>query len=779
MIASAAAAATGTGNDALAARPSRKPEGPSLWYDAPAKDWSEALPLGNGRLGAMVFGGTGEEHIQINEQTLWGGSPHDYSAADKTDVLAQLREQILSGRLAEATAEGQKFLGDPSTLMPYQPFVDLTLTFAGHDGAQDYRRCLDLSRAMHEVHYRIGNTGFARQTFISFPDKVLAVRLTADRPGALNFRLVMSSPQPGAAFIEDQDGTWLLSGRVPPRQNPEWSWTASWDRPGLTYAARLAVLNRGGGIATRDGAVVVEGADEVVLLLSGASSYKTYNDISGDPVAVTRDVLYAARTSPYARLVRKHTQDFGELFGRVHLSLESSPSLDALPTDARLKQYRSQPDPALEALYFQYGRYLLISSSRAGGQPANLQGIWNKDLLPAWSSKWTTNINLQMNYWIAESGDLWETQIPLWDLIRDLTVTGTETARHFYNADGWVLHHNTDIWRATAPVDGPWGIWPMGGVWLVNQMWDHYLYSEDPAFLSGRAYPAMKGAVEFALDFLIEAPLDSAAPGCLITCPSVSPENQYRQGDASYHLTYAATMDIELLRELFANFALASQRLGVDAQLREKALQAAGRLPLVKIGAKGQIQEWIEDFTENEPEHRHTSHLYGLYPGHSISREATPGLAKAAARSLELRGDEGTGWSMAWRINLYARLAKGEHAHAMLRRLLTDFTQPNLLDVCPPFQIDGNFGAPAGISEMLLQSDRDNLMLLPGLPQAWRSGMVRGLRARGGLKVDMVWKDGRLLSATIHSRQSRKVSVIANEKSMAVALRAGVNHIPV
>ena len=756
-----------------------EPHANTLWYRQPAAVWNEALPLGNGRLGAMVFGGTAQERIQVNAQTLWGGAPHDYDGAPRGAQLAPLRQAIFDGNLAEAERLGEGFLGDPKVLCPYQPFVDLALGFAGHDAAQDYRRSLDLARGVHTVSYRVGQTRFRRECFVSFPDKVLVVRLSADRPGALDAAIALTSKLPGIVVRPDDvagaGGGWLLEGQIAPRRNPPASWTASWDEPGVRFAARLRILQRGGRREEDANGSQVRGADEIVLVLAGATSFRRYDDISGDPAADTQATLGAVATMPWTRLLARHEADHAGLFKRVDLALGDSAGAALQPTDLRLKAYAAAPDPALEALYFQYGRYLLIASSRPGGQPANLQGIWNDELLPAWSSKWTTNINLQMNYWIAETGDLWDMQEPLWDLIADLAESGTRTARNFYKARGWVLHHNTDLWRATAPVDGSWGIWPMGGVWLSNQMWDHYLFSEDRAFLAQKAYDPMRGAVLFALDFLVPAPAGSPLAGPLVTCPSISPENQYRKDGASHYLTYAATMDIALLDELFGNFAEAARLLGRDAELAEAALEARRRLPPVRVGARGQVMEWAEDFAEAEPDHRHTSHLCGLYPGRAITPQHTPALARAAARTLDLRGDGGTGWSMAWRTALRARLGDGAHAHTMLRALIGQFTLPNMFDVCPPFQIDGNFGGPAGMTEMLLQSGRGEVSLLPALPPAWGRGAVRGLRARGNLKVDMRWNDHALTHAVIHAARPARVVVTAMGRTRDIVLHVGAN----
>lgn len=744
----------------------------SLWYRQPAKDWSEALPLGNGHLGVMVFGTLAQERFQINESTLWGGSPHDYSPGDRTAELAQLRRAIFEDRPDDAVRAGQGFMGNPATLMPYQPFVDLLIDQPGHDQGQAYHRELRLDQAVHTVSYELDGVAYRRESFVSFPDKALVVRLMADKPGRQSCRIRLTSPQAGAEASGEADGSLLIKGRIQPRQNPDWSWTASWDAPGLHYAGRLKATVSGGAMRTEGADLVIEGADAVTLVFTGATSFRTYQDVSGDPLALTRKALeQASRTC--ADLKVAHLADHQALFDRVGLTLGDTGN--DLPTDQRLIAYKTMPDPALEALFFQYGRYLLIAASRPGGQPANLQGIWNNDLLPAWSSKMTTNINLQMNYWLAESGDLWEMQTPLWDLIDDLQVTGAKTARDFYGADGWVLHHNTDIWRATTPVDGPWGIWPTGGVWLANQMWDHYLYSQDGDFLTRRCFPAMRGAVAFALGLLVEAPVGAPVAGKLVSNPTISPENQYLLAGKPYHLTYGAAMDTEMIGELFDSFVTAAETLNIEDPLLEKAKAARLRLPAIEINQNGGIQEWIRDYAEAEPHHRHTSHLYGLYPGRSLTPQTSPALAEAARKTLDLRTDEGTGWSMAWRMALRARLRDGNHAHAMLHDLMSQFTQANLLDVCPPFQIDGNFGGPAGIAEMLLQSRPGAIDLLPALPEAWPQGEVRGLRARGGIKADLSWRKGFLRHAVLHSAASQQIAVRYGDKISRISLKAGAN----
>jgi alpha-L-fucosidase 2 len=743
-----------------------------LWYRQPAAQWTEALPLGNGRLGAMVFGGIADERIQINEATLWGGGPHDYDNPEAFSHLTELRRLIFAGQIQEAEKLTARMMGNPSLLMPFQPLCDLRLHWDGGGDAADYRRDLSLDEAVASVAYSAGGTRFRRESFISHPDQVLVLRLTADRQGQQNLAVTLDSPQPGAAAQALDGGVLQITGQIQPRQNRPSSWIGSWDEPGLHYTG-LAQVKIEGGTLTPDGnRLLVRGADAVTILFSGATSFRNYHDIGGDARARAQGFLEAASVKRLDDLSHDHRNDHQALFRRVTLALGPERNAD-VPTDTRIAAMKTADDPALAALYFQYGRYLLIAASRPGGQPANLQGLWNDSLTPPWGAKMTTNINLQMNYWLAESGNLWETQVPLWDLIDDLRETGARTAKSHYNARGWVLHHNTDLWRATTPVDGAWGIWPMGQAWLANQMWDHYRFSGDRVFLDKRAYPAMAGAVRFILDTLVPAPAGTRFAGRLVTNPSFSPENSYFLNEKRSQLTYAATMDLELIDELCAAFDKASRLLGRDAALRAEAAAARKRLPPLQVGARGQLQEWIEDYREAEPENRHVSHLYALYPGQAISPRNTPKLAAAARRTLELRGDGGTGWSKAWKIAFWARLLDGDHAHKMLQSLLAESTLPNMFDTHPPFQIDGNFGAAAAIAEMLVQSDDTQIMLLPALPSAWPDGRVTGLRVRGGVKVDIEWRGGSLLNAALTGIAQRRTTIRYREGHVTAQLAAG------
>jgi alpha-L-fucosidase 2 len=736
---------------------------PILLYQQPAKAWTEALPVGNGRMGAMVFGGVAEERIQFNEETLWDGYPRERVNPKALEALPEVRRLLFAGKNKEATdLADATMLGIPNRVLSYQTFGDLILKQPNAAKAANYRRELILPEGVARTSWTVSDARYTREVFASHPDQCIVVHIEANRVGYVDLDLTLTRPQDAACSSEGENVLWL-KGQI---NRPD---ADTGEQKGLKFAARLEARVQGGKTKNADGMLTIRGADEVTLILTAATNYR-----KDDPEAVCKK----APGDAYGTLRSRHTADVALLFSRVDLNLPQTTD-ETLPTDERLAAVRKgKDDPALAALYFQYVRYLLFSASRPGDLPANLQGLWCEHIDAPWNSDYHTNINLQMNYWPAEVANLAECHEPLFDYMDSLVPSGEHTAKAMYGARGWVVHHLSDLYGFTVPADGVWGIWPMGAAWLAQHPYEHYLFSGDKEFLAKRAYPLMKGAALFMLDYLCEDP-----QGRLVTAPSHSPENKFRKADGTEsQFTYGATMDLMIIQDLFTNCIEASKILDADAEFRGQLENALKRLAPLQISPKtGRLQEWIEDYDECEPGHRHMSHMFGLHPGHWVTRDGTPEYFAAARKSLEYRLSHGgghTGWSRAWIVNFFARFEDGDKAYENVQALLAKSTLPNLFDDHPPFQIDGNFGGAAGIAEMLLQSQNGEIHLLPALPKAWAKGNVRGLRARGGYEVDEVWEQGHLKTAELRPSQSGPCTVRLNGVADAQITRDGAEFAP-